>query len=69
MKLHAEFKQKVLELMQKYGIKYKEMDAVSHVLGTAGASSAHQAELYEIALHGDWDESGWTGLRSFLYYC
>lgn len=115
--------------MQKYGIKYKEMDAVSHALGTAGTFSAHRAELfeiadrslgrfagnngryrygkavqmgesvravlamapryentamvlqlrglaesckvplYEIALDGDWDESGWTGLRSFLYYC
>ncbi len=25
--------------------------------------------LFELSLDGDWDESGWARLRSFLYYC
>ena len=28
-----------------------------------------QAPLYEISLDHDWDESAWSRLKSFLYYC
>ena len=27
------------------------------------------APLFELSLDGDWDEAGWSRLRSFLYYC
>ena len=39
------------------------------VLDMRNLSKACPAPLYPMALDGDWDESAWERLRSFLYYC
>lgn len=39
------------------------------VLELCGLSSRCGAPLFEVSLDGDWDESSWARLRSFLYYC
>ena len=39
------------------------------VLELSGLSEQCPAPLFELSLDGDWDESGWARLRSFLYYC
>ncbi len=39
------------------------------VLELSGLSEQCPAPLFELSLDGDWDESAWARLRSFLYYC
>lgn len=39
------------------------------VLELKGITEQCPAPLFELSLDGDWDESGWARLRSFLYYC
>ncbi len=39
------------------------------VLQLRNISSVCKAPLFEISLDGDWDESGKSRLKSFLYYC
>ena len=39
------------------------------VLGLRGLVQNCPAPLFELSLDGDWDEAGWSRLRSFLYYC
>ena len=39
------------------------------VLELSSLSEQCPAPLFELSLDGDWDESAWAGLRSFLYYC
>ena len=39
------------------------------VMDMAGLSEACQAPLNLLYIDGDWDESAWERLRSFLYYC
>ena len=39
------------------------------VLELSGLSEQCLAPLFELSLDGDWDESAWARLRSFLYYC
>ncbi len=38
------------------------------VLELSGLSEQCPAPLFELSLDGDWDESSWARLRSFLYY-
>ena len=39
------------------------------VLELSGLSEQCPAPLFELSLDGDWDESAWARLHSFLYYC
>ena len=39
------------------------------VLELSGLSEQCPAPLFELSLDGDWDESAWACLRSFLCYC
>ncbi len=39
------------------------------VLSLRGIAQSCPAPLFELSLDGDWDEAGWSRLRSFLYYC
>lgn len=39
------------------------------VLELSSLSEQCPAPLFELSLDGDWDESAWVRLRSFLYYC
>ena len=39
------------------------------VLSLRGLAQSCPAPLFELSLDGDWDEAGWSHLRSFLYYC
>ncbi len=39
------------------------------VLSLRGVAQNCPAPLFELSLDGDWDEAGWSRLRSFLYYC
>ena len=39
------------------------------VLELIGLSEQCPAPLFDLSLAGDWDESAWARLRSFLYYC
>lgn len=39
------------------------------VLSLRGMAQNCPAPLFELSLDGDWDEAGWSRLRSFLYYC
>lgn len=39
------------------------------VLELKGIAEQCAAPFFELSLDGDWDESGWARLRSFLYYC
>lgn len=39
------------------------------VMDMRGISEICRSPVYQIALDGDWDESAWSRLRSFLYYC
>lgn len=39
------------------------------VLDLFGIADHAGAPLYNVALDYDWDESAWSKLRSFLYYC
>ena len=39
------------------------------VLGLRGLAQNCPAPLFQLSLDGDWDEAGWSRLRSFLYYC
>ena len=39
------------------------------VLALRGMAQNCPAPLFALSLDGDWDEAGWSRLRSFLYYC
>ena len=39
------------------------------VLDLRGLNEACHGPVFQISLDGDWDESAWSRLRSFLYYC
>lgn len=41
----------------------------SMVLNMRGIHDNCRVPLYDLSLDGDFDESGWERLRSFLYYC
>ena len=34
-----------------------------------GLRDACKAPLFQLSLDNDWDETAWSRLRSFLYYC
>ena len=54
--------QAVLTLAPRY-------ENTAAVLDMRGLGEACQAPVFQIALDGDWEESSWSRLRSFLYYC
>ena len=39
------------------------------ILDMRGLHDACRAPLFQISLDNDWDETAWSRLRSFLYYC
>ena len=39
------------------------------VIEMHGAREAVNVPLMQLSFDGDWDESAWSRLRSFLYYC
>ena len=39
------------------------------ILDMRGLHDACSAPLFQISLDNDWDETAWSRLRSFLYYC
>ena len=71
--------------MLKYGIYAKAVelsgraDAVltlapryenaAMILDMRGLRDACNAPLFQLSLDNDWDETAWSRLRSFLYYC
>lgn len=48
---------------------YPRYENTAMVLDLYGLSEYAGAPLYSVALDYDWDESAWSKLRSFLYYC
>lgn len=52
----------VLEVSPRY-------ENTTMVLDMRGISDASPLPLYEVELDGDWDETAWSRLRSFLHYC
>ena len=39
------------------------------ILDMRGLHDACRAPLFQLSLDNDWDETAWSRLRSFLYYC
>ena len=39
------------------------------ILDMRGLRDACNAPLFQLSLDNDWDETAWSRLRSFLYYC
>ena len=39
------------------------------ILDMRGLHDACSAPLFQLSLDNDWDETAWSRLRSFLYYC
>ena len=39
------------------------------VMEMRGVREAVNVPLMQLSFDGDWDESAWSRLRSFLYYC
>ena len=39
------------------------------ILDMRGLRDACKAPLFQLSLDNDWDETAWSRLRSFLYYC
>ncbi len=58
----SEYSSAVLMLSPRY-------ENTETVLSLRGISQKCSSPFFELALDGDWDESGWSRLRSFLYYC
>lgn len=52
----------VLEVSPRY-------ENTTMVLDMRGISDVSPLPLYEVELDGDWDETAWSRLRSFLHYC
>lgn len=52
----------VLEVSPRY-------ENATLALEMRGIADASPVPLYEVELDGDWDETAWSRLRSFLHYC
>lgn len=44
-------------------------ESTAMILDMRGLHDACRAPLFQISLDNDWDETAWSRLRSFLYYC